>query len=123
MRALRKYPFVTVSSKVKASFSSSTTRGLTGCTGHFQFSLDTLGSDRAMLAHEVAQRTDAVATGAARSGVAGDVGHAPGAVRDGLEHVAVGHHVAVAHVHSSRLIGRACRSPSQRCDLGALDAG
>jgi hypothetical protein len=36
--------------------SSSTTRGLTGCTGHSQFSLGiTLGSDRAMLTHEIAE--------------------------------------------------------------------
>jgi hypothetical protein len=47
---------VTVSSKVKASLSSSTTRGLTGCTSHSQFSLDvSFGSDRAMLTHEVAE--------------------------------------------------------------------
>src|SRR4051794_12944280 len=102
MRALRKYPLVTVSSKVRASLSSSTTRGLTGCTRHFQFSLGgSLGSDGAMLAHEVAEGADAVAAGAAGAGLAGDVGHAAGAVRDGLEDVAVGHNVAVAHVHGA----------------------
>src|SRR3954452_12177633 len=102
MRALRKYPLVTVSSKVRASFRSSTTRGLTGCTGHSQFSLDgSLGSDRAMLAHEVAEGTDAVAAGAAGAGLPRHVGDAPGAVRDGLEDVAVGHDVAVAHVHGA----------------------
>jgi hypothetical protein len=111
---------VTVSSKVRASFSSSTTRGLTGCTGHSQFSLGSLGSDRAMLAHEVAQRTDAVATRAAGSGVAGHVGDAPGAVGDGLEHIAVGYHRAVAHVHLGHLVGSANRDISQRSDPGHL---
>src|ERR687889_227391 len=119
MRAFRKYVLVTVSSKVRASLSSSTTRGLTGCTSHSQFSLGfSLGTDRAMLAHEVAERADAVPAGAAGPGLAGDVGDAAGAVGDGFQDVAVGHHVAVAHVHSSRLTGRANRSPSQRVDPG-----
>ena len=42
MRACRKYALVTVSSKVNASLSSSTTRGLTGCTG-FAPLFDSLG--------------------------------------------------------------------------------
>src|ERR1700712_935997 len=100
MRAFRKYVFVTVSSNVNASLSSSTTRGLTGCTGHSQLLLS-LGTDRAMLAHQVAQRTDAVPAGATGTGVAGDVGDAAGTVGDRLEDVAVGHDVAVAHVHGA----------------------
>src|SRR5215218_1597848 len=98
MRALRKYVLVTVSSKVNASLSSSTTRGLTGCTSHSQLFFS-LGTDRAMLAHEVAQRADAVSAGAAGPRLAGDVGDAAGTVGDRLEDVAVGHHGAVAHVH------------------------
>src|SRR5690349_735745 len=110
MRALRKYVLVTVSSNVSASLSSSTTRGLTGCTSDSQFGLGVelghhgggaLGSDRAMLAHQVAQRADAVAAGAAGTGLAGDVGDAAGAVGDRLEHVAIGDDGAVAHVHGA----------------------
>src|SRR3978361_2388264 len=99
MRALRKYVLVTVSSNVNASLSSSTTRGLTGCTCDSQFSFGrgtgrgagigagialgvALGSDRAMLAHEVAQRRDAVSAGTTSAGLSGDVGDAAGAVRD-----------------------------------------
>src|SRR5688572_12702320 len=96
MRACRKYVLVTVSSKVSASLSSSTTRGLTGCTRDSQFSL---GHDRAMLAHEVAERADAVSAGPPRTRLSCDVGHAPGTVGDRFEHVAVGHHGAMAHVH------------------------
>src|SRR3712207_3761967 len=116
MRAFRKYVLVTVSSRVRASLRSSTTRGLTGCTSHSQFSLGiAVGTDRAMLAHEIAEGADAVAARAAGPGLPGDVGHAPGAVGDGLEDVAVGHDVAVAHVHSSRLsLQRERVSTSQR---------
>src|SRR5688572_7291200 len=97
MRACRKYALVTVSSKVNASLSSSTTRGLTGCTGcHL---LSSVGSDRASLAHQFAERADAAAADAAGAGLAGDVVDAGGAVGDGLDHVAVGHDGAVAHVH------------------------
>src|SRR5215218_3082502 len=115
MRALRKYVLVTVSSKVSASLSSSTTRGLTGCTGHSHFSIGriglgtALGTDRAMLTHQIAEGADAVAAGAAGTGLPGHVGDAAGAVGDGLEDVAVGHHVAVTHVHGGRLTGRANR--------------
>src|SRR4051794_19697797 len=128
MRALRKYVLVTVSSKVNASLSSSTTRGLTGCTSDSQFSFGrgaglgagvalgrALGSDRAMLAHEVAEGTDAVAAGAAGPGLPGDVGDAPGAICDGLEDVAVGHHVAVAHVHGGL--------PHRECEHGPSPRG
>src|SRR3954447_1047098 len=111
MRALRKYVLVTVSSNVSASLSSSTTRGLTGCTCDSQFSvgrgaglgagvaLGALGAERALLAHEVAARGHAVPAGAAGAGLAGHIGHAAGPVRDGLEDVAVGDDGAVAHVH------------------------
>src|SRR3954451_25217402 len=100
MRALRKYVLVTVSSNVSASLSSSTTRGLTGCTSDSQFSagrlaglaagvaLGALGSDRAMLAHQVAERGDAVPAGTTGPGLAGHIGHAARAVGDGLEDVA-----------------------------------
>src|SRR5687768_2319096 len=97
MRACRKYAFVMVSSKVSASLSSSTTRGLTGCTGcHL---LSSVGCDRASLAHQFAQRGDASAADPAGTGLAGDVVDAAGAVGDGLDHVAVCHDRAVAHVH------------------------
>src|SRR3954462_10307056 len=113
MRAFRKEVLVTVSSNVSASLSSSTTRGLTGCTSDSQFSSDrgaglgagvalgALGSDRAMLAHQVAERGHAVPAGAAGAGLAGHVGHAAGPVRDGFEDVAVGDDGAVAHVHGT----------------------
>src|SRR4051794_35725352 len=124
MRAFRKYVLVTVSSKVSASLSSSTTRGLTGCTSHFHFSLGrmlfgtALGSDRTMLTHELTEGADAVATGAPGAGLPGDVGHAAGAVGDRLEDVPVGHHVAVAHVHGTRLTGRANRASPRGSTLG-----
>src|SRR5215216_6063056 len=99
MRACRKYVLVTVSSKVRASLSSSTMRGLTGCTNH---SPGRSINDRAMLAHQLAQRRNAAAAGPAGGGVAGDVGHAAGPVGDGLHDVAVGHDVAVADEHGRR---------------------
>src|SRR5690349_16862195 len=110
MRALRKYVLVTVSSNVNASLSSSTTRGLTGCTSDSQFGFGIelgrdggvpLGSDRAMLAHEIAQRGDAVSARAAGPGLARHVGDAAGAVRDGLQDIAVGDDGAVTHVHGA----------------------
>src|SRR5690349_17527561 len=110
MRALRKYVLVTVSSNVNASLSSSTTRGLTGCTSDSQFGLGVelrrdggvpLGSDRAMLAHQVAQGGDTAPTGAAGPGLARDVRDAARAVGDRLEDVAIGDDGAVAHVHGA----------------------
>src|SRR3954447_20610717 len=98
MRACRKYALVTVSSKVNASLSSSTTRGLTGCTGHL---FDSIGRNRARLAHQFAQRADASAAYPAGTGLEGDVPDAAGAVGDGLDHVAVGDHGAVADVHGA----------------------
>src|SRR5690348_6491327 len=95
MRACRKYVLVTVSSNVRASLRSSTTRGSTGCTFYLQEGVCCL----LMLAHQGLDREDArraVLRGACLAAHAPD---GPGAVEDRLRDVAVADDAAVADDH------------------------
>src|SRR5688572_17152037 len=107
MRACTKYVLVTVSSNVSASFSSSTTRGSTGCTDSL---LIDKGRGLNMLAQDLMDGEDARAAVLPGARPLTHLRHAAGALVPGLGDVARRHHAAMADDHVLRL---AC--PRLRC--------
>src|SRR5512139_1355870 len=96
MRACRKYLLTTLSSKVSASLSSSTTLGSAGRMGRLR-ALGNLGCH--MLAHQASHREDAGATVTARAGGPAHLGQGARTGVDGRRDGRVVDHVAVTDDH------------------------
>src|SRR5689334_15339703 len=100
MRACRKYVFVTVSSKVRASLRSSVTRGLAGCTFHLQ---ECVSLGLLMLADDPPHGEDARATVLAGPGGLADVREVVRSRFDGTHDVAVAHGRALTDDHVAKV--------------------